>query len=110
MSADLKVVEHHWRDERAQPWAVDTFDFINAPNCRVHPMTLCDGRPCCLHDPSEHSMRDWPMLLRETGLVERICTHGVGHPDPDSAAWANEVMHTDVWGVHGCDGCCREVA
>jgi hypothetical protein len=30
--------------------------------------------------------------------MERICDHGVGHPDPD------EFM-ADVW-VHGCDGCC----
>jgi hypothetical protein len=30
--------------------------------------------------------------------MERICPHGVGHPDPD------DVFATDT--VHGCDGCC----
>ena len=47
-------------------------------------------------------MRDWPQHYREdTGVTERICPHGVGHPDPDQA-WP-----ADDWRwVHGCDGCC----
>jgi hypothetical protein len=48
----------------------------------------------------------WPKALRETTLIERLCSHGIGHPDPDSLA------HLDPRGrlmldVHGCDGCCR---
>ena len=34
-------------------------------------------------------------------IMERICPHGVGHPDPD------DVLNQDR--VHGCDGCCREL-
>jgi hypothetical protein len=34
--------------------------------------------------------------------MERICPHGVGHPDPDEYAIASG---GDA-GVHGCDGCC----
>jgi len=43
--------------------------------------------------------------FRETGLLEDICSHGIGHPnsnwlkiyDPDCGKWL---------GVHGCDSCC----
>lgn len=43
----------------------------------------------------------WTKIIRETGLVEYVCEHGVGHPDPESAKKMGE-----GWGVHGCDGCC----
>ena len=44
---------------------------------------------------------------RETGLLENICEHGIGHPneewlrkrDPDNKTWLR---------VHGCDGCCSK--
>ena len=76
-----------------------------------HPQAKCDGPPCPFHAPSDHSMRGLPMQLRETGLIERRCVHGVGHPDPDSAAWMDRRPGWEgsagTWGVHGCDGCCR---
>jgi hypothetical protein len=36
--------------------------------------------------------------------MERICDHGIGHPDPD------DIRVRERWdeGVHGCDGCCHE--
>lgn len=71
----------------------------------VHPVEQCTGEPCVIHAPSSHPMRPWPMHLRETGLVERICEHGVAHPDPDSLAFF-ERCGFDALGVHGCDGCC----
>jgi hypothetical protein len=44
-------------------------------------------------------MADWPQHYRDDiGITERICPHGIGHPDPD-----------DIYAqghVHGCDGCC----
>lgn len=71
----------------------------------VHPATLCAGRPCCLHNPSEHSMRDFPLNWRgDRGIMERLCAHGVGHPDPDDAAYRATVGDGDT--THGCDGCC----
>jgi len=76
---------------------------------RTHRPDQCDpDEPCCLHNPSDHRMRDWPMNLRETMLIERMCAHGVGHPDPDSAAWMDKRMghKPGTWSVHGCDGCC----
>lgn len=51
-------------------------------------------------------MRSWPMRWRDgAGKMERICQHGVGHPDPDDAAYWDRVGmgHKNI---HGCDGCC----
>ena len=69
---------------------------------RVHPRAQCEGRgiPCCIHDPSPHHMRDWPMLWRaDTGVMERTCPHGTGHPDPDHLAWV-----TSLTPEHACPG------
>jgi len=79
----------------------------------------------------------WKKIIRETGLREWVCEHGIGHPDEISAhIMAAAVIHdaginldnnpdyfsdgTDVikgkleykdvvgaWLVHGCDGCCQ---
>lgn len=68
----------------------------------IHDREECDGRPCVIHNPSDHVMRDWPTHWREDrGLMERICEHGIGHPDPDSRAYLSV-----GGGIHGCDGCC----
>jgi len=53
---------------------------------------------CTMHKRSDHSMRDFPQHWRaDRGIMERICTHGVGHVDPDE-------ITTDR--THGYDGCC----
>jgi hypothetical protein len=70
-----------------------------------HPLENCDGTHCPFHNPSDHVMLDWPMQLRETGLIERVCPHGIGHPDPDSAQYFDDTVGSG-FGVHGCDGCC----
>jgi len=70
----------------------------------VHSPDVCAGRPCTVHSPTSHGMRGFPQLWRsDKGHMERVCPHGVGHPDPDerhSPTWR------DAWSVHGCDGCC----
>lgn len=84
----------------------------------THSRDVCDIRPCFVHEPSAHSMRDWPMLFRfdKMALVERLCTHGVGHPDPDSAHYFNTMYERTKsgryygMGIHGCDGCCSAPA
>jgi hypothetical protein len=59
--------------------------------------------PCTIHAPSDHHMVDWPQLWRDDRqIMERICPHGIGHPDPDDLA----VRTRAGFGVHGCDGCC----
>lgn len=74
----------------------------------VHPAYQCQGRGCVVHHPSAHHMRDWPVVWRDDrGLLtaERVCGHGIGHPDPDDLAW--HVSHGNGWAAsHGCDGCC----
>ena len=64
----------------------------------THSPDKCKGQHCCVHNPSDHHMKDWPQNYRtDRGITERICPHGVGHPDPDDPT-------TDT--THGCDGCC----
>lgn len=79
----------------------------------IHTQEMCDGSPCPFHNPSDHHMVDWTMNVRldgfSYGLVERLCPHGIGHPDPDSVAWKEAHPRkgsAGTWGVHGCDGCC----
>lgn len=68
----------------------------------VHNRAKCAGQNCCIHNPSNHHMREWPQNWRDgRGVMERICPHGIGHPDPDDPAFQNEYE-----AVHGCDGCC----
>ena len=75
----------------------------------VHRWKLSCRDGCAIHAPSYHSMREWPQLMRETYLIERLCSHGIGHPDPDSVAFLNR-RGDDGWGAHGCDGCCSNPA
>lgn len=69
----------------------------------VHSAEVCRP-PCPIHAPTDHPMRGWPKLWRDA-YFERLCEHGVGHPDPDSMAYF-ERLGLDGMGVHGCDGCC----
>lgn len=72
----------------------------------THPISVCLGRPCVIHNPIDHHMRSWPMLWRaDRGLVERVCPCGVGHPDPSQASFWIE--SGQMWQFsHGCCGCC----
>jgi hypothetical protein len=49
----------------------------------------------------------WITIRRETGLVEHVCEHNVGHPNAGSILWMQESTGQDGWGIHGCDGCCQ---
>lgn len=73
----------------------------------VHPPTVCEGQHCVMHNPSDHHMREWEIVWRgDKGVMERTCPHGVGHPDPDDAAFLVREGR-DYLTIHGCDGCCR---
>lgn len=77
----------------------------------VHPREACEGRGCCLHAPSDHHMRDWSLNWRnDIRLMERICPHGIGHPDPDDLAYREMIRpgSSQDRALHGCDGCCQE--
>jgi hypothetical protein len=83
----------------------------NKEGC-YHPKKQCEGTICCFHNPSKHHMIDWQLNIRldRGALTERICPHGIGHPDPDSLVWLQGrqkkfELQIDE-GIHGCDGCC----
>lgn len=66
----------------------------------IHDKSACKGRPCPIHNPSNHVMKDFPQFWRDDArFMERICPHNVGHPDPDDPF---------AYKIHGCDGCCNE--
>jgi hypothetical protein len=77
----------------------------------AHPRKDCLGRHCCIHNPSEHHMREWSQHFRpDRVLTERTCPHGIGHPDPDDLTFKRDYLGDEahfVASVHGCDGCCR---
>lgn len=65
-----------------------------------HEKGTCKEYWCTLHNRSPHPMRHMQQFWRsDRGIMERICSHGVGHIDPD------ELVEKD-W-THGCDGCCE---
>lgn len=79
----------------------------------THSPERCAGQKACpLHKRTNHSMRAFPQHFRwDRGLMERICPHGIGHPDPDQwdffvAVYGEERAHAEF--IHGCDGCCGE--
>lgn len=76
----------------------------------VHTLADCTGENCVIHNPSDHPMKGFPTHWRsDRALMERICPHGIGHPDPDDIAFKRGVKGDDFArseSVHGCDGCC----
>lgn len=76
----------------------------------VHKRNLaCDVDGCAIHNPSYHPLSDAKQYMRsdKSWLIERICDHGIGHPDPDSASFiSKQEGNGSIW-VHGCDGCCQ---
>lgn len=74
----------------------------------VHHQEKCTGY-CYIHNKSKHPLRHNPLKINlDTGLLERICEHGIGHPDVDYLH-AREESGEDItfMGVHSCDGCCQ---
>lgn len=69
----------------------------------VHDAGACHGEVCTIHNRTDHHMRSWPQHWRGDRIImERICPHGIGHPDPDDYM----IIKGYDDGVHGCDGCC----
>jgi hypothetical protein len=70
-----------------------------APDCYQH--------GCVIHSPSQNwSLANAPYNWRtDRGIMERLCEHGVGHPDIDSADY-NTRIGRSFENSHGCCGCC----
>lgn len=85
---------------------METFKLADGRTLYVHPPFMCEGRTCVIHNPTDHHMREWHLHWRwDRGIFERICKHGVGHPDPDQFDYWRET-YQEWQAVHGCDGCC----
>lgn len=56
---------------------------------------------------SRYEMPKWAVQQygRVGGLVEDICRHGIGHPNPEWLA-ENDPTGKRHLDIHGCDGCC----
>ena len=77
----------------------------------VHDPSQCEGEACCIHNPSDHHMIDWPQHWRgDRGIMERICPHGVGHPDPDDLDFIARTRGIDAAYDEGVHGCCADNA
>lgn len=80
----------------------------------VHPVAVeCLEHSCVIHNPSDHHMRGWSLRITSPGgLMQRVCTHGAYHPDPDSLDYfvRNKLFDQVAEGFHTCDGCCSASA
>lgn len=92
------------KSDTGNTWIDDTGQKVH----NVHDEKDCQGTNCCIHNPSDHHMKDWPRHWRyDRCIMERICPHGVGHPDPDDVAYLTRIGAPDNGSMHGCDGCCK---
>lgn len=78
----------------------------------THPSTDCSGPlGCALHAPSDHPLRDAPLVYYpSTGGLGRRCAHQ-DHPDVDDIAWrgrgaTNYAGRRPEWLHQPCCGCC----
>lgn len=70
---------------------------------------------CPFHKRSGHPLRSAPMAWRENlGRVDRVCPHGVIHPDTDSLGYLRKTHLWDTISINDpqhredCDGCCGQ--
>lgn len=73
----------------------------------AHKSENCLYDVCTMHKRTDHSMRRYPQFWRsDRKIMERVCSHGIGHPDPDD----HKIITGSDDGEHGCDGCCIRFA
>ncbi len=94
-------------------WDIGRGIKVGGVHLRVDCITDDGDQPCMFHSPTDHIMSDFPHHWRADRMImERLCEHGVGHPDPDQLQyWMNtrggDAANAEM--VHGCDGCCADV-
>jgi hypothetical protein len=77
---------------------------------RTHPRNKTCDQGCVIHNRTPHHMQYWLLHWRgDRNMFERICPHGIGHPDPDQFPYW-DATGQEAEGVHGCDGCCAPPA
>jgi hypothetical protein len=70
---------------------------------KVHKNGTCKQDYCTIHNPSDRAKAIGKQKWRlDRGMMERVCSHGTGHPDPDEFLYGKAL-------AHACDGCCGKV-
>jgi len=89
-----RLVEMHAR-HRVEPFLTGTGQAIT-----VHERNASCADGCAIHSPTAHALRDARTHWRsDRGIMERICEHGVGHPDPDGLAFARSAAAREAYQV-----------
>lgn len=110
------VGDAHWRDGGAwservlmgrhgtgETYTTDSGQLMldvhaNSPECQEH--------GCPIHNPSDRAVAIGTTHYNtERQRMDRVCEHGLAHPDPDSQDW-RERHFGDRDDEHDCDGCC----
>lgn len=106
-----------WLEHRSEAWsdAPGPCNYAGGGLIGMNPVTvsLPDGqehRVFAFAEPTQFPKPDWAtsQVVRAGGLVEDICVHDVGHPNPESIKKLAETGRSG-FGAHGCCGsnCCR---
>lgn len=67
----------------------------------------CHQYGCPVHNPSNEAIAIGRLFWRDDrGIFERICEHGVGHPDHDMLRWMERTRGADYARVESVHGCC----
>lgn len=74
----------------------------------VHDKDFCAGQICVMHNPINGDFRRL-LLVWENNVkrYERVCEHGVTHPDPSQFAFWRATGQEQL-GTHPCDRCCLD--
>lgn len=97
------------RNARVQPPQLELYITGAGQRVFVHRRNASCASGCVIHHPTDPH-QEWPTYWRaDRQMMERLCTHGVGHPDRDHIAfirfrYGDAAAATEA--VHGCCGCC----
>lgn len=92
----------------------NTIEVLNG-TLRTHSSLACAGDFCSVHNPSSHSMVRFPQYWdAQRFQMQRVCPHGIPHPDPDDLAYSalvNGEEFAEFQRDHDCcdEGCCAPV-
>ncbi len=77
----------------------------------VHEKTPACEAGCVIHFPTDPHPEFKTHWREDRSLMERICEHGVGHPDADHLKFIARVKGekaAQTESIHGCCGCCTK--
>lgn len=97
-------------DELAGLWTGDTDVIVlhDGRTMKVHGPNRCLGPHCCIHNPSEHPLKNAPLVwVDSVGQMFRVCLHDHLHPDPDSMEFHRAMAYAGLADFYdGWHPCC----